>query len=506
MDFYKILEERGLSSLLRVELYNYVDFENSHTVYSVLDSLRGEPQKRVLIYGDYDVDGLMFALIARDFVRSIGCKNYEVFRYEHRTHELDKNAVRYCIQNHFNYFIIGDTASSDMDSLKMLRSYGIQVIVLDHHNTRYNYSDYPDIGIVNTMIENQILGDSVYAYSAAALGYVIFDAYLHRCGLEFITKAEAYALVSLYSDCMDMSNSLNRAIYYKATDVEKERLPKFIKHFMNQYQRFSARFIGFWFAPRINSMFRSENFQILNRYFFDDSIDAVGITDCINSINESYQTDRENVRLLSDIVDYEELDHFVYSDLESAYEKSGFHMRNVQNYTGLVANKLSERCGKTAIVFCEYEGQYKGSVRDLFGKNYLKIFKQLGFAEGHNSAFGIKIRLFELQRYLDRVKRIDEKFYVSDMNEPIIIDHEYVTPDTGLIEDIARYNEFSGNSVPICYLNKRLIGAMKEYKSAYYYKYAWGDYYIQSDYPILFGTKMLVKPIISGQTKLLYQK
>lgn len=35
MDFYKILEERGLSSLLRVELYNYVDFENSHTVYSV---------------------------------------------------------------------------------------------------------------------------------------------------------------------------------------------------------------------------------------------------------------------------------------------------------------------------------------------------------------------------------------------------------------------------------------------------------------------------------------
>ena len=131
----------------------------------------------------------------------------------------------------------------------------------------------------------------------------------------------------------------------------------------------------------------------------------------------SYQADRENVRLLSDIVDYEELDHFVYSDLESAYEKSGFHMRNVQNYTGLVANKLSERCGKTAIVFCEYKGLYKGSVRDLFGKNYLKIFKQLGFAEGHNSAFGIKIRLFELKRYLDRVKRIDEKFYVSDMNE-----------------------------------------------------------------------------------------
>lgn len=506
MDFYKELEVRNLTSLLHRELYSYVSFENSFTVYRIFDELRNNPQKKVLIYGDYDVDGLMFALIARDFIKSLGCKNYEVFNYEHRTHELDKNSVRYCIQNHFDYFIIGDTASSDMESMRMLCSYGIKVIVLDHHNTEYGYRDYPEIGIVNTTIENKILGEKRYAYSAAALGYVVFDAYLNQCGLQFKENAEAYALVSLYSDCMDMSNGLNRAIYYKATELSRESLPKYIKHFMNQYQKFSARFIGFWFAPRINSMFRSEHFSVLNNYFFDESIDAIKISEYVSTINECYQTDRNNVMLLSDIVDYEELNNFVYSDLESAYEKGGFRMRNLQNYTGLVANKLSEKCGKTAIVFCEYEGQYKGSVRDLSGKNYLKLFKQLGFAEGHNSAFGIKIKLFELPRYLDRVKRIDDKFFITDMNEPMLIEHEFANPDNGLIEDIALYNEFSGNAIPICYVQKRLIGAMKEYKSAYYYKYQWGDYYVQSDHSILFGTKMLLKPIISGQTKLLYQK
>ena len=47
---------------------------------------------------------------------------------------------------------------------------------------------------------------------------------------------------------------------------------------------------------------------------------------------------------------------------------------------------------------------------------------------------------------------------------------------------------------------------MPERKTPYNYKYAWGEFYIQSDFPITFGTKMLVKPIISKNIKLLYQR
>lgn len=506
MDFYSEIDNRGLRHLLEQVPYSFVKFCQSDKAYAILDQIREDSHCKVLIYGDYDVDGLMFSLIAKEALDSMGVKNYMVCPYTKRTHELDKNAVRFCIQNHFNYFIIGDTASSELDAIRMLEQYGIKIIILDHHNTRYSYEDFGSTAIINTTIENSVAGCAKYAYSAAALGYVFFDAYLHERGLKHVDNTEAYAVVSLYSDCMDMSNELNRALYYKARALEQIELPKFIQHFMNEYQAFTARFIGYWFAPRINALFRAENFKLLNKYFLSDSIDAVEISHCVSAINELYQNARNNVKILTDLVDVETLDNFVIADLKSIENKGLIVMPELQNYTGLVANKLAERYGKSAVVYCEYNYEYKGSFRDLFGRNYLSVFQKIGYAQGHNSAFGLKIDLFSLNQYVDKLRHIDKKHSIQEINAPIIIDYNYAVPDDGLIRDIATYNEFSGYRTPVCYLQKSLIGNMPERKTPYNYKYEWGDFYIQSDFPINFGSKMLIKPIISKNIKLLYQK
>lgn len=506
MDFYSEIEQRGLGHLLKEVPYSFQKFYNSNKVYKILDQLKDDHYGKVLIYGDYDVDGLMFSLIAKDALDSMGIKNYMICPYTKRTHSLDKNAVRFCIQNHFNYFIIGDTGSSELDTLKMLEKYGIKLIVLDHHNTNYSYNDFGETAIINTILDNKIVGYNKFAYSGAALGYVVFDDYLASRGFKHLDNVEAYAVVSLYSDCMDMSNELNRALYYKARQIEQSNLPKYIKHFMNEFQSFNARFIGYWFAPRINASFRAENFTLLNKYFLADSIDAIEISHCVSAINDLYQNARSNVNVLTDLVDVEVLNYFVVSDLKTAEAKGLAGIYQMQNYTGLVANKLAERYGKSAIVYCEYNYEYKGSFRDLYGRNYLPVFQKIGFAQGHNSAFGLKIDLFSLDQYLDTLRHIDEKHFIAEINAPIIIDYNYALPDEGLIRDIALYNEFSGYKTPVCYLQKSLIGDMPERKTPYNYKYAWGEFYIQSDFPITFGTKMLVKPIISKNIKLLYQR
>ena len=135
------------------------------------------------------------------------------------------------------------------------------------------------------------------------------------------------------------------------------------------------------------------------------------------------------------------------------------------------------------------------------------MFQQICYAAGHSSAFGLKINLLELDYFLERIERIDARYSIADIpNEPLIIKHEFSEPDDIMIEDMALYNEFSGNSVPVSYIYKQLIGAMRETKTAYYYKYDWGpNYFIQNDYSIDLGTKMLIKPVKSGRTKLFYQ-
>lgn len=506
-DFYQALSTMGLSDILRTVEYSPQYFESSDKIFSYLDEIASNPNKKVLIYGDYDLDGLCFTLITKNFLDSLFCKNYEVFSYWKRTHELDRLAVRYCIQNNFEYFIIGDTGSSDMETLEELAQYGIKVLVIDHHVCDYNYDEYPElVSVINTQIENRILGQEKYAYSAAALSYVVYDSYAHKHHIDFSETISAFALTSLYSDCMDMSNVLNRALYYKATQMEREVLPSYIRHFLNEYQAFNARFIGYWYAPRINALFRGENFELLNKYFFDDSLDAVERSKCIEAINDYYKKNRNDTKLLVDLIDVQELDHFVIADLETAEAKHGNYVRNPENYTGLVANKISERYNKTAIVYYECNRFFKGSVRDLYGKSYLNIFKHICYAAGHNSAFGLKINLLDMSYFLQRLEYIDNYYSIEDVpNEPIIVNYNYNTPDNTLIEDMALYNEFSGNTIPIAFICKSLIGAMRETQNSYYYRYDWGDYFIQSDYHIDFGTKMIIKPIRSGRVKLLYQ-
>lgn len=506
-DFYTTLEERGYQNLLRRVEYKPQLFHNYNKMREVFREIMENPNCKILIIGDYDVDGLMYVLETREFLKTLGCDNYVVFPYWRRTHELDKEAVRYCIQNDFDYVLIGDTASSDLATLEEITKYGIKVVVIDHHVCDHSYDDYAeDVTIINSYIENQIEQCNKYAYSAAALAYVIYDYFAQEHMLCYNNSISAYALISLYSDCMDMSNELNRAIYYRACYMEREKLPAFVLHFLNEYQAFNARFIGFWYAPRINALFRGENFALLNEYFFDESITVDRKARCIEAINEYYKKNRELTKQLVDLIDVQEYENFVIADLMSAVSKNKYLSDKVYNYTGLVANKLSERYCKTAIVYCQYNNFYKGSVRDLYGKNYLSIFRHICYAAGHNSAFGIKINLLDLQSFLSKLERIDNRYSITTIpNEPIIVQYEYAEPDCALIEDMALYNEFSGNNVPVVYLSKKLIGAMPWTRNAYYHRYDWGDYFIQSDYAIEFGTKMLIKPIRSGRTKLLYQ-
>lgn len=507
MDFYEKLEELGLTPLLKRAEYEPIQFEGQDKVFSILDEIRRKPSAKVLIISDPDVDGLMSALINYDYLKYLGVSNVKVHRYCTREHSIDKTAILECIQQRYDYCIISDTGSSEIDSLYRLQSYGIKVIILDHHSTECTYSDYPDnVGVINTVVENRDAFENRFAFSAGALCFATFDSYCYSRNLERHLELSTYALVSLYSDCMDMSNELNRAIYYLALTIDRADYPVFILHFLSDYQTFGSRFIGFWFAPRINALFRSERFDVINDYFFDTSISSIEKAKYIEFINTIYVNDREKVNILSDIADVIEMENFVVSDLSTALGKSSLDFTNVQNYTGLIANKLCERYGKTAIVYLKFNNYYKASLRDLYGRDYLNLFQQLCYAGGHASAFGMKIRLLELNNFLSDLTKIDQMFHIDTVaNVPIILPYEFQTPDNVLIEDMALYNEFSGNKVPVALLKKSLVGNMPEQITKYYYKYAWGDYYVQSDFHLDFGTKMILKPIRSKVTKLLYQ-
>ena len=59
---------------------------------------------------------------------------------------------------------------------------------------------------------------------------------------------------------------------------------------------------------------------------------------------------------------------------------------------------------------------------------------------------------------------------------------------------MALYNDFSGGSTPVAYIQKEMVGLEKTY-SSYGYRYKWGEFSIQSNNPIDYGESLLLKPI-----------
>ena len=510
MDFYDILADLGVSDILNHADYTSPDYAGFAKVnsflYDLVHSYSTGENKSVLIYGDYDVDGLMCALIERDALQALGVTKVDVYNYTQRTHALDTLAVQKAILGKYDYFIVCDTGSSSMELLNRVTQHGIRIIVLDHHITVYDYEDFNEnVAIINTTIENNILGEKKFALSAGALCYTVMRKFCEVNGLPVNEPIAAYATVSLYSDCMDMRNPINRSIYYESKTLSRDELPHLIQLFMNQYSAFGARYIGFWFAPRINALFRSESFDILNKLVFGNLKYNEEVV-IVEIVEDLYVKTRDLTKELADIIDVAVYDHFVVGDLQSVEEYYNIFEYKIYNYTGLVANMLSEKYGKAAVVHCYTGSEIKGSVRDIFSRDYLTVFSNICNAGGHPSAFGFHLGAFDLDNFLGLLRYLDKYFPIADIhNEPIVLQMNGLHPDETLIEDIALYNEFSGQGLPVVYIKKQVIGSMKEIRTKYNYKYPWGDYMIQSDHSLNFGTFVLLKPIKSLKTKLLVQ-
>ena len=516
MDFYQVLDDLGLQSMLRVIDYVPPAYVGLEGVLSYLKDIVLN-NKKTFIYGDYDVDGLMCLRTMNDGLRKCGATDLTMYHYRSRTHALDKVAVQKCLQGGYEYFIVCDTGSSSLDDLQLLANNNVKVVVLDHHNTMFSYDNLPDtVKMINTTIENDLMlqdsEDSVtpacelYTLSAGALCYTVIDALIRELNLKVDDSLSAFATISLFADCMDMRSELNRAIYFRAKALEREELPRSVRIFMNQYSAFNARFINFWFSPKVNAAFRSENLELLNTLFLNPDIDAVVEAKTLDELIEVYTKARSLVDKTVDVIEVTEMKHFVFADLYSVNRYIDVKSNKLYNYTGLVANMLSSTYEKTAVVVCRMDNEYKGSVRDLYGRNYLNVFHTMCYAGGHGAAFGIRIRIFEYTNFKNALHHLDEHFAIRHIeNKPIIISYPYSEPDEALITDIATYDEFTGPNVPMILLRKMIIGDMREMKNKWNYKYKWGDFFIQSDYQLHFRSNVLLKPTHTASVRLLVQ-
>lgn len=498
--FDQYLTANNIDVLTDNSPYSHPTFINENKLFSALDDII-ENNKRVMIFSDCDPDGLLSGTQFRDMFRRFNFSNYTMWNYANKKHEIDQSCVYACLENRYDYLIVVDVGINEMNTISKLATFGVTPIIIDHHIGNYSYDEYPENSvIINSSLNNRFDANNFYRLSAGALVFCLLYKYgsLRRKNLASLS---VHALITLYSDSVDMEPALNRSIYRLATNLSLSTMPYFVRDFIGN-SVFRRRFIEFTLVPKINSLFRSEQFDLINKYFFEEDIDTKERSYYLERIKELHENSRALVDRVTDLVKREELNNFVLANLNT----SGIPVSQYKlyNYTGLIANNLASEYGKPCIVLCDAGNQIKGSFRDNLGRDYLQIFSQVCKCGGHPAAFGIHIDYFDLSSFIDMMKyTIDTNFTIERIRDNLIIPMSTPKPDKNLLDRIAMYNEFSGITLPIALVSKRHVMKERSNFKSNNYEYSWGDLIVESRYKLVLDSYVKIKPVLSKSTRLI---
>ncbi|MDO5737749.1 MAG: single-stranded-DNA-specific exonuclease RecJ [Eubacteriales bacterium] len=351
-----------------------------------------DKQGRIIIFGDYDADGLCSSAVLGRFLRNRGV-DYSIMIPDRLTdgYGISERHVTECIAREADLLITVDCGITAIDEVAELRAAGINVIVTDHHRC----SD--ELPAANCVINPQC-PDERYPFKDLAGVGVAFNlvwALASRLGIRDFDLDCYLTLVALgtIADAMPV-RSVNRILINAGLKVFREKAPLALRRLVEKLsssEELDARFIAFSIAPRLNAAGRLADIKpALDLLFCEDEFEAKAIIEQLEKLNlnrrqiEGRMLSEAN-RLLADNPGISARDIIVLAG-------DDWHIGVI----GIVAARLVDSLKKPVILLSKSEdGLMRASGRAPEGYNlHAIIARHAGLLEafgGHEAACGFSV-------------------------------------------------------------------------------------------------------------------
>ena len=418
--------------------------------------------EKILIFGDYDVDGITATTILLEFFRSAGA---DVSYYiPHRTKEgygLQSNHISdYSLSKRINLIITTDCGSGSHDAVKAAKAAGIDVIITDHHIISDTIP--PAVAVVNPKRHDcpsgfdDLAGVGVAFYLLICLRKKLREIHFWQnrpepnlkslCDLVALgTLADMVPLVAenriLSRTGLDIITSSNRPglnALIEASGINKNDV--------------DTDDMVFGLAPRLNSAGRIDHASIAVELLTTKNVEtAEQIAQSLNHMNQKRRS-IENGMLAQIEGQLKKNPHLLQKNtLVLAHQD--LHL----GVLGIVAARIMQKYFRPVVLISTTAGIGKGSARSIPGvdlyKGLLACADDLENFGGHSMAAGIKIKTEKLARFQTNFENAIGKMTKPDDFIPkIFIDYELDFDDiTGaLIDEIESLKPFgSGNHEPL---------------------------------------------------------
>lgn len=392
-----------------------------------------DEREKVLIYGDYDVDGTTATSLLMLFLKKLDAE-VEFYVNDRKTegYGIAQTGIDYAIAQNVKVVITVDCGITAIEPVKYCRQNGIDVVICDHHEAK---AERPDaLAILDAKQD-----DCAYPFKELSGCGVAFKLACALCELRGIDKELAFEFLDLVALAVaaDIVPIVGENRVLMAEGIKRMQLAKrpglkaLAKVAGLDIERMSSSSIVFALSPRINAAGRLDHArEAIKLLIAQNESDAQEAAEHLGNLNKARREIDANV-----FKEAEEDAKKLLAQYASSIVlyKPDWHLGVI----GIVASRIVERFYLPTIILTENEGVLKGSGRSVVGFNLFKAISncqshliQFG---GHEMAAGLSIHIEQLDEFRSALDAYCAKTLDFELRTPVIqidaeLNLEQITP------------------------------------------------------------------------------
>lgn len=452
-----LLHTRGFIDETSARLFLEPDYERDlHDPFLMQDMKRAterikqalEKGEKIIIFGDYDADGIPGAAILSSFFDKLGYKNYEVYIPDRHEESYGLNAEAITVFAGFgaSLIITVDCGVSNHSEIVLANSLGLEVIVTDHHTVpetlppahailnpkrvddQYPYKMLAGAGVAFKLVQALVQSRNFRVFTHPLVGSDddknFSIAQISNGWEKWLLDLVAIATVA---DMVPLTGENRALVFFGLMVFRKSARPGLISLCrvlgLNQTQM-TVDDIAFLIGPRLNAASRmahgSQSYRLLTT---SDPAEAATLAAVLEGNNKARRVSVGGVLAAAEAL------------IESNGKKNSVLVCGDPDWSlgvlGLAASRLAERYNRPVFLWAKNgHGEIKGSCRGNGSTNVVSLMRLAGGENffinfgGHVNAGGFSLMADRLPELAERLATAQEKLGREEVAEELILDAE----------------------------------------------------------------------------------
>lgn len=453
-----LLVQRGLTTAQEVKRFFRPSLSNLHDPFLMPDMEKAVQRlnkalgdkERILIYGDYDVDGTTAVSLVYKYLRpySTNLDYYIPDRYD-EGYGISLRSIQYAEEHGITLVIALDCGIKAIEKIAYAKERGIDFIICDHH--------MPDDELPDAVaVLDPKRADSNYPYehlSGCGVGFKFMQAFGMNNHFPFsdIERLLELTAVSIASDIVPITGENRILAYYGLRQINSSPsmgLKGVIDVCGLSGKEITISDIVFKIGPRLNASGRMMNGkEAVDLLLAKDRSVVREKSESINQYNEERrELDKKITEEANEII----------NTIPNIEDKKAVIVYNPQwhkGVIGIVASRLTEKYYRPAVVLTKSSELVTGSARSIGGFDIYKAIEGcrdlLENFGGHTYAAGLSLKEENLPAFIERFQQLAaEDSHLAQMTPQIDIDALIDLKDinTKFMNDLKKMNPFGPNN------------------------------------------------------------